>query len=308
MLRPLNWIARHGREALIAGLIAGLALPELAQAMRPWIPAMIALMLLVVSLRIGPRAALGGLEEVWGSVRLVLVLQLGLPLLVLGCAHAFGVVAHPLATVAVLVLSAPSVTGSPTFTILLGHNPAPALRLLVVGTAIFPLTAIPALLLLPSLGDPWLVVGVALRLILVIFAAVGLGFALNRFLLLKATPPQTGALDGVATLLQAVVVIGLMSALGPALETAPLSLLNWLIVAFVLNFGLQIASARVLGQSPLTPARSVVAGNRNVALFLVALPEPVVEPLLIFIGCYQIPMYLTPTLMRRLYGPGGASA
>jgi len=49
-----------------------------------------------------------------------------------------------------------------------------------------------------------------------------------------------------------------------------------------------------------TAALTVMAGNRNIALFLVALPEPVMAPLLIFVGCYQIPMYLTPLLTGRV--------
>ena len=32
-----------------------------------------------------------------------------------------------------------------------------------------------------------------------------------------------------------------------------------------------------------------------------ALPVSVTEPMLLFIGCYQIPMYLTPILLARLY-------
>jgi arsenite transporter len=33
----------------------------------------------------------------------------------------------------------------------------------------------------------------------------------------------------------------------------------------------------------------------------VALPAGITDPLLLFIGCYQIPMYLTPILMKPLY-------
>ena len=51
---------------------------------------------------------------------------------------------------------------------------------------------------------------------------------------------------------------------------------------------------------PVGPA--IVAGNRNAALFLMALPASVTEPLLILLGCYQLPMYLTPILLARLYG------
>jgi len=46
---------------------------------------------------------------------------------------------------------------------------------------------------------------------------------------------------------------------------------------------------------------SVISGNRNIALYLTALPAAVTEPLLAFVGCYQFPMYMTPLLMRKFY-------
>ena len=45
---------------------------------------------------------------------------------------------------------------------------------------------------------------------------------------------------------------------------------------------------------------AVVAANRNVALFLGVLPPALVADLLLFIGCYQIPMYLTPLILPAL--------
>ena len=39
----------------------------------------------------------------------------------------------------------------------------------------------------------------------------------------------------------------------------------------------------------------------SVVVFLVALPPEVIAPLMIFIGCWQLPMYLTPILLPRLY-------
>ena len=68
--------------------------------------------------------------------------------------------------------------------------------------------------------------------------------------------------------------------------------------------GLQVLSflitRKVLSQRERVPV-SIVAGNRNIAIFLVALPASAAEPLLVFLGCYQVPMYLTPLLMQRLY-------
>lgn len=96
-----------------------------------------------------------------------------------------------------------------------------------------------------------------------------------------------------------------MSAIGPALQSDPLRLAGWLAAAFAVNFGLQIVASSVMnlrGKTRAAAAIGIGAGNRNVALFLVALPGAVTDPLLIFIGCYQFPMFLTPMLLGRFYG------
>ena len=52
----------------------------------------------------------------------------------------------------------------------------------------------------------------------------------------------------------------------------------------------------------LNNGRTIVAGNRNVAIFLIAASASQSEEFLIFLGCYQFPMYLTPVLMRPVSG------
>ena len=103
---------------------------------------------------------------------------------------------------------------------------------------------------------------------------------------------------------QVVIVIGLMSAVGPVLRSDPASLIFWISLAFALNFGAQFVAYLILKSRPDAVPVSVIAGNRNIALFLVGLPASITDPVLIFIGCYQVPMYLTPLLMRRFYAHG----
>ncbi|MEP0563014.1 MAG: hypothetical protein ABJC64_01350, partial [Paracoccaceae bacterium] len=55
--------ARHARWCLILGLIAGLALPGLAAILKPWLPHLVAGLLFLSALRIGPKAALGNLTD-----------------------------------------------------------------------------------------------------------------------------------------------------------------------------------------------------------------------------------------------------
>ncbi len=102
-----------------------------------------------------------------------------------------------------------------------------------------------------------------------------------------------------------------MSAVGPVARSDPVELLVWLSAAFAANLGLVLATFLIATRTGLADPipTAIYAGNRNVALFLIVLPEAVSAPLMLFIGCYQIPMYLTPYLvsvLSRLAGKGPA--
>ena len=268
----------------------------------PWLPHLIAALLFLNALRIGPAAALGSLREAGDGLRLILIYQLMAPLLVLGLLLVSGLVGTAPALAIVLMLAAPSVTGAPNFTTMLGHDPARPMRLMLLGTALFPLTVIPVLVALPSIETFAEVSVAALRLLAVIAVSVGAAFLLRRFRWQTLSDEGRGALDGASALLLAFVVIGLMAAAGPTLRSDPTLFLGWLLFAFVVNFGLQTLAFVSLNRRDADPVgASIVAGNRNIALFLVALPPETTTPLLLFIACYQVPMYLTPLLMRPLY-------
>ncbi len=297
MIHALGLIGRYGRWSLIAGLLAGLTLPDLALTLKEWLPHMIAALLFVSAYRIGPRATLGTRLDARQSLIRALIYQLAAPLLALAALYLLGWATTLPGIALVLVLAAPSITGAPSFAILMGHDPTRAMRLLLLGTAVFPLTVIPVFLALPAIPTIAAVLAGAGRLLAVIAFAVGLAFLLRRDRVL--TKEKTQALDGIAAILLGVLVIGLMSAMGPALTERPGQLALWLCFALAVNFGLQILAYRS-DPWPDTGA-AIVAGNRNIALFLVALPQGLTDQLLLFIGCYQIPMYLTPIAMRQLY-------
>ncbi|WP_083101016.1 hypothetical protein [Pseudophaeobacter leonis] len=304
MIAFLSLVARHGRAAMVLGLLAGFALPQLATVLKPWLPQMVAGLLFLTAFRIGAKRALGGLRDGVSSLKAVVILQMALPLLALSCFYGFGLLATPLAAAIILMLSAPSLTGAPNITLLLGHAPEPAFRLMILGTALMPLTVLPVLLLLPALGDLQQVLVASLRLTATIAVTVGLAFACRHWFVRNLKESAATAVDGLTILALAVIVIGLMAALGPALNSAPWLVAQWMAVALVANFGLQYACFRWLmwrGAAPLAVPTAVVAGNRNFALFLIALPASTTDPLLIFLGCYQVPMYLTALVMHRIY-------
>jgi ACR3 family arsenite transporter len=295
--------ARHARLLLVAGLLAGIALPGAALALKPWLPEMIAALLSIAALKIGPRHALGAVSDLGLSLAVVLVFQLALPiaavLLFLGLGWS-----TTLLTGLVLMAAASPISGSPNLTMLTGNDPAPALRLLVLGTALLPLTVIPVFWLSPEFGDVGTIAAAAGRLLVIITLSAGAAFAIRHFWLRNPAPETLRAIDGASALAMAIVVVGLMSAVGPAIINDPGRLVVHLAAAFAANFGLQFLTTVVIGRTryrAFVVPLAIVAGNRNIALFLTALPASVTDPLLLFIGCYQIPMYLTPMLLGRFY-------
>ena len=294
--------AKHGRILLILGLLAGATLPQLAQVLRPWLPELVAVLLFLTAMRVGHRMVLGSLTDLRRVVGFVLMLQLAAPLLAATVLSMVGGLSHPFALAVVLMLAAPSVTGAPNFLIMMGKEPAHALRILVLGTALFPVTVLPVLWMLPALDSAEAIVA-AFRLIVVILAATAAGFIVRAIAFPKMSGNAQVNLDGLSAVTLAIIVIGLMSEIGPLSQSDPRRLLGWAIAVLCLNFGLQIMTH--LGTRhqdiPESAAVSIISGNRNIALFLIALPSDVTGPLLVFIGCYQIPMYLTPIVMQRVY-------
>jgi hypothetical protein len=297
----LGALARAGRVALPLGLIAGAASPTLAGMLKPFLAEMAATLLFLAALRIGPERAVGGLRDLGATLGLTALYQLALPAAVAGAALAAGWSA-PLAGGLVLMTAAPSIAGGPSLTALAGADPAPAMRLLVVGTALLPLTAVPAFWLSPALGGAEAVAGAAARLLTIIGGATALAFAVRLTALKRPSTRSLAAIDGVSVIALTVMVIGLMAAVGPALRGAPVEAARALAVAFAANFGLQLLVYALAGRAGAARVGfAVVAGNRNIALFLAALPTSVTDPMLLFIGCYQVPMYLTPLLLGPLY-------
>jgi len=302
--RFLRQVARRGRLVLILGLVTGLLAPGLAQMLGPWLPHLIVILLFLNAYRVGHAALFRGMALEGGTIALVLVLQLVLPLAIL-LAFAFaGFQAVPVATVLVLMTAAPSVTAAPSLAIMMGHDPAQTFRLLIFGTALLPVTILPVFLLSPDLGDLTATLISALKLLAAIWLTTLVAFGLRRSLTPDLGREGTQTLDGVIAIMLAIIVVGLMSALGPTLRDAPFVVVRWLSVAVAANLGLQLATfytLRALGLAEMAVPAAIVAGNRNAALFLIALPAANTGPLLIFLACYQIPMYLTPFLMARVY-------
>jgi len=156
--------------------------------------------------------------------------------------------------------------------------------------------------LLPIHTSHFLLLRTALMLAVVVVGAYVLARVLRRYVLPANNEQQRACVDGVAALLLAVIVLGLMAAIHTAWDE-PLTLLLTLLVATIVNVGLQLIGLAInrLLSADIPIVMGVMTGNRAVAIFLAALPLSVYQPYLLFIACYQIPMYLTPLLGGYFY-------
>ncbi len=237
--------------------------------MAPWLPQMVAGLLTITALRIGHRAAAGALSDLRWGLGSVLVLQLGLPVSLLGLCAGAGVAGTPVAMAMVLATAAPALAGSTNIALLLRQDPGRMMQILVLGPACFPLTVLPVLALMPQLGEARDVIRPALTLLAVILGASTLGFILRARFFPAPGPGTVKALDGLSVLAFSAIVVGLMAALNPALRSDPGAVAAWAVLAFALSYGVQFLTLSVLRRSALAWIAGPLAigsGNRNIAL------------------------------------------
>ncbi len=290
-------VAGRGRWLLIAGLAVGLASPAAAAAVRPYIGPLVIAVLFLAMLKIGPQGLRTGRRTMTRSLGITLAFQMVLPCAAAALFLMLGILDQPLALGTVLILAAAPITGAAPIAAMAGGDPAPALRQTILGTALLPLTVLPVFALAPAFGDTSAILGTALRLLAIIGLCAAAAFALRATGAAERTP---SLVDAASAILLALVVVGLMSAAADTLRQNPAQLALTLAVVSALVFGIQAALLRLWpGASDAIPL-AVTAGNRNVALFLGVLPASATADLLLVIGCYQIPMYLTPLILPRL--------
>lgn len=303
---PLFLFSRHAQWVLIAGLVAGIAFPASAGFLRPHIPVMVALILFLSALRMDISALNLRRAVLLKDLGLVLALQIISPFVAYTVLTLMQV-PEVWRDVLTVLFSSAAITGIPAFSFLMGLDGARAMRILVIGTALLPLTTLPVLAILPNVAAETSLLGVSLKMLALIIVAAIAALTLRRPVMHMLGKDGPQLLNGLNALALAIFVLALMDAVQPVLLSDPLRVLGILVIAISVNIGPQIAfviwvwwrakaSGTVPNPSDLTP--SLACGLRNMALFLAALPASVTDPWLLFIGCYQVPMYLTPLLMR----------
>jgi predicted Na+-dependent transporter len=307
-VKGLAWLGRHATEALIAGIFAGLMLPDLAAALKGWLSPLVfvftAASFLKVDAAAVARAAwrqplLPSLLLVWSLV--------AVPMVTAAAIYLFHV-PMGLAQALIVWAASPSMTAAIVFAALLGLDVALAIAIATISMILVPLTGPPLVMWLAGLS-----IGVnALTLTARIAAFVGAALAVAWVLRGLAGPAtiekRAGEINGAIIILLVLFGISLMAGVGHRIVTDLRHVMASVMAAFIANIAIQIATGLLFAWagSRRSATAALLSGNRNMSVLCANLGTASTPDILLFFATSHLPIYVLPWILRRIYGWAGS--
>ena len=298
----LAWSARRGALLLAVGIFGGVLVPPLAAALKPVVTPSVVLLMLLVLMRVDLVRTLALVRHPARVLAIVAALILASPVLCWLVLRLLPVDAS-IAAAIVIVAAGPAATSSPAFARMVGLDADLSLVAALAMVAFVPFTA--PLIALELLGIDLSLSTSAfmLRLLLVVGLPALLAMALRRAagpVRLHAWGP---ALDGAVVWLCVLYGFAVMDGLVTRMAQDPVWVVQAVLAAFAASYGLNAVTTLAFARWGVREAASagLMAGNRNVALFLAVLPASTDPRITLFFGLYQFPLFLSPFLLRPAY-------
>ncbi|MEM9027292.1 MAG: hypothetical protein AAGC70_02885 [Pseudomonadota bacterium] len=301
VLSALTWIGAHARGLIAVAPIVALFLTDLSTLLRPALPFLVTLVYATAMMRID----LGAVTREALQPKTLLI-NLTITFVFMVCMPAvFYLIAQvlrfPPEAQAALVYGAvaPPFGSAAAVCLLLGANAALALQLSVLSALAAPIIGpwVAELLLGEALEIEPLTLG--LRIAAMLGAGAVIAILGRRLLRPSRIARHAKAFDGAAAAIMILFVFPLFDGVWDMIAADPWRAAAVLAMVFAANLAVQLivvfGSTGAVGVET-AGALGVCMGNRNVALYLAALPPSPFFTL--FVALYQIPMYLTPVVMR----------
>lgn len=298
----LAWSARHGGALLALSLFVGLAAQPLAALLRDIVPVTVAGLMTLVLLRTDPVQVFGYLRRPALIAALTLWILVVTPLLMGGAVLLLDP-GPELAAALVIMATGCAATSAPAFARLAGLDGEISLIVALLTTLLVPLTAPPLALELMGYDLAIPLGALMLRLALLVGLPLLLSLLLRSLLGREALDRWASACDGASVWLVVLYGIGVMEGLPAVAAREPAWMTLALISAFAGNLGINLITAIAFAAAGLRVALAggLVAGNRNMALYLAVLPQATEPKILLFFVLCQFPLFLSPFLLRPLY-------
>lgn len=284
----------------------GLLVPPLAAVFRDFVTITVAGLMTLVLLRVDLAQVLAYLRRPVLVAALTAWLLLVLPVLAYAVALAAGL-DGPLGAALVISATGCAATSSPAFARMVGLDGEISLVVAVITTLLVPFTAPPLALGLMGIDLAISLPGLMARLALVVGLPLLISIAIRRVVAAPTLHRFGPAVDGAVVWLVVLYGFGVMDGMLARLLAEPAWVMGGLALAFAGNFGMNIATslAFMLAFAPtgrrLALAGGLLAGNRNMALYLAVLPAATDERILLFFALCQFPLFLSPFLLRPVY-------
>lgn len=296
--RGLEYLGRHATIFMATGFLFGLCLPPLAELIRPWLTALILLLLIVVLLRINYAQVITQMQAP-GLLLIALVwLLVGSPVLIaLGLKYIH--LSPEIAAALVLWAASPPLASAPAVALLLGLDGAATILLTIGATIVFPLTLplVGAYILDLDLGVSPLDLG--LRLLIMIAGAMAAAALLSWRIGVARLQTHRLRIDGLIVIILFLFGIGVMEGAADALVESPALAITLLITVFAASAGMVALSTLLFLWTGRRTAGGIgfISGNRNFAITLGASGAWPAE-FFLFFAALQFPIYLLPLLLR----------
>ena len=299
----LSWIGARAGWSLAVGMVLALAMPPLSDAfLRTVLPITSAFVLAVAFARLDTRAVVSQWREPAMRRLLLISLVALLPLgLFLTTLLARGLQLDPtLALCLALFAAAPPIASGAAICFMLGFDAVLALQLTVTITLLTPIIGPLCLIWIAGVDLPVTATALFSSLVGIIGGGLLIGRVFRRGVGAAWIDTHPRALDGLAAIAMISFVVPMFADVTDILfSNWPLTL-SLLAGVCALNLGVNLAvrrlTARHLGDAR-AGAFGLISGNRNIALYYASLPP---DPLVgLFVALYQVPMFLTPLLLKR---------
>ena len=302
LLRLLSLSSRHASVLLAVGIFGGALIPPLAAAFHPLVGPCVLGMMTLIFLRVDIEGTLVHLRRPGRVALIVAILLLVSPVLMAFVVEPLGL-DRGITAGLVLFAAGAAATSSPAFARMVGLDPELSLVVSLLSTLLVPLTAPPLASWLAGID---LAIGTGAfmaRLALVVGLPALVSLGLRRLIGPRRLQSAGPAVDGALVWLVVGYGFGVMDGLQARLATDPRWVVIALIAAFLADYGLNAATTLALRPMGRIRAASagLMAGNRNMALFLAVLPVSADPRVALFFALCQFPLFLSPFLLRPLY-------
>jgi BASS family bile acid:Na+ symporter len=308
ILRPLEWLSRHGAWVMTAGLFMGLAWPDLARLCKPALGPVVFVLLVSTVLRVDWAKTASYARHPTVALLVLIWLLVATPLLVWLATQAIAM-PEGLARALVLTASSPVLTAVPTFALMVGLDAALALILMLATSLLQPFLQPPLALLLLGIELDISVSRLMTRLGVFIVGGFATALAIRLLAGRERIARFDEATGGISVLMLIAFGIAVVDGLTETILQRPGYALLFLVASFLANFVLQFIGAIVfvgLARTGLvTRTQALTAGlatgNRNLAVLVAVLGSSADADLFLFLAVNQFPMYFVPVLLGPIY-------